>query len=675
MKLRSTLILFIVGAALAAYVYFVENKRPDTREAQQAAGRVAQVDRDKVSTIEIKNPEGKILLKKGESSEWSLFEPVKDRADSMAISQLFTSLETLRHDAKIEPEKKDQLKEFGLDDSATKIRLSEGDKTTEILLGKDTAVEGKVYVRVDGSDTVYVVGQDLKTQLNKKIDDFRDRKLADITPQQVTKVVVKTKDGEVVLDKKESHWRITKPLQARADDAKVNDLIAGATAARIDQFITDSSNLANYGLTEPRGTVEFYTEGSENPVTLQVGTNGKEEKDKEKTYAKLSSRDSVVLVPKDIEKILENKPNDLRDRNLVRVEADIVDRITVEVPGKPPIIMARKGETWVRKEGDQDVEINDAIAVRLLSELQTTQVANFVSDTAAELPKYGLDQPQMKLTLSSYASENTAETKAGDKPIVSLLIGKVEGDNGYAKLDDEPFVVAAPKTFIDQIPTDVIQLQPLTIYSFKPEEITQLEVTKQGQPLVSLERGADKAWKLAKGDGAVNQANVNAVANALANLRAIRWAGPTSAEHGLEKPAVLVSFAATQGDKTVPGKLTIGSGTTDSLFHATAEGKTGTFLLSKPDKDSFETQLIETPASTPPVPVGQTPAGQPAQAPAPVPGTTEAVTPPVQAPPNQDTAPAAAPVQPAQPDPAPEKPVEAAAAAPAPPPEPAPAKP
>ena len=38
---------------------------------------------------------------------------------------------------------------------------------------------------------------------------------------------------------------------------------------------------------------------------------------------------------------------------------------------------------------------------------------NFVADVATELPKYGLDQPQLKVTLSSFASENTAETKAG----------------------------------------------------------------------------------------------------------------------------------------------------------------------------------------------------------------------------------------------------------------------
>ena len=62
-----------------------------------------------------------------------------------------------------------------------------------VLLGKDAAVEGKVYARVDGSDTVYVIGTDLKTQLNKKPDDFRDRKLADITTQQINRVVVKTK--------------------------------------------------------------------------------------------------------------------------------------------------------------------------------------------------------------------------------------------------------------------------------------------------------------------------------------------------------------------------------------------------------------------------------------------------------------------------------------------------
>jgi hypothetical protein len=47
----------------------------------------------------------------------------------------------------------------------------------------------------------------------------------------------------------------------------------------------------------------------------------------------------------------------------------------------------------------------------------------------------------VKVRLSSYASENTPESKAGEKPITTLLVGKVEGDSGFAKLEEEPFVI------------------------------------------------------------------------------------------------------------------------------------------------------------------------------------------------------------------------------------------
>jgi hypothetical protein len=651
MKLRSTLILLVVGVALFSYVYFVENKRKSTRESTEASGRVAQIDRDKYNTVAIQNPDSKLELKKSEGNEWRLEfkgqgdEVIKDRADSTAVAQLFTSLETLRHDAKIDPENKDQLKEYGVSDSNTKVRLSgEGQKTVEVLLGKDAAVEGKVYARVDGSDTVYVIGNDLKTQLNKKPDDFRDRKLADITTQQINRVTVKTKDGEVELEKKNNHWSITKPLKARGDDSKINDLIASATSARIDQFITDSSNLANYGLTEPRATVDFYSEGTDKPVTLQIGGNGKEEKDKTKTYAKLSTRDTVVLVPKEIEKILESRPNDLRDRNIVRVDKDIVDRITVEAPNKPKLVFARKGESWVRKDGDKDVTINDAIPVRLLGDLQNTQVTNFVADTATELPKYGLDNPPIRVTLSSYASENTAESKAGDKPIVSVLFGKIEGDNGYAKVDDEPFIVAVPRPIIEGIPTDAIEVQPLGIYSFKPEEITTLEVTKEGQPPVSLEKDKDGKWKLAKGDGNVNQANVGSLVTVLNSLRAAKWAGPTVPQHGLDKPGAVASFTVTQGDKKAPGKVSVGGASPEGLYYATAEGLSGTFMITKPDRDAFDLALIDKPQATPPVGTPPVPApGAPTSSPAvPAPAVppAEAVTPPVQALPPAEPAPA-----------------------------------
>ncbi|MEA3212068.1 MAG: hypothetical protein QOE70_5125 [Chthoniobacter sp.] len=613
MKLKNTLFLLVFAGALFAFIKLYESRQLSTREAQERAGKVVTFDRDKIDAITIKNPETKIELRKDAKGNWRLEEPVKDRAESMAISQLFTTAESLRYDDMIGDEKKgadkDQLKEYGLFNSETKARFSGKEKTVELVFGKDAAVEGKVYVKLEGANAAYVIGKDLKEQISKKTDEFRDRKLTDLSASQVNKLVIKTSAGEIDLEKKDQHWSLTKPLKARGDDSKIGDLISQAATARIDTFIPDAANLSTYGLQEPRATVSLFAEGAEKPTVLQIGTNPKDEKDKEKTYASVSTRDAVVLLPKSIETVIETKPNDVRDKNLVRVEADIVDRITIEGGGKANIVLARSGESWVRKEGDKDVPINVTAAKRVLDDVRSQQVVSFVADVATDLPKYGLDQPQVKLTLSSYASENTAETKAGEKPIVTVHFGKVEGGNVYAKLEDEPFIVSVPQALLEILMTDPLQWQPLEIYKYQPQDITAIEVTREGQPPLSLERDKDKSWKLAKGDGTVNQVNVQSLVNTLARLRAVRSIGATTPEHGLDTPTLVVAFKA----GNTSGKLSVGATSSEEVSYAGAEGLNGTFALSRPDVTAIQLPLIEKPAS---VPAAAAPVAAPAVAPA-----------------------------------------------------------
>jgi hypothetical protein len=622
MKLRNTVILLVLAAGMFAYIWFVDKKRPTTRQAMEHGRQVVELDRDKINTISIQNPEGRIELRKSDANVWQLEAPVKDRADSMVITQLLTSAETLKHDAVIGEESKgadkNQIKDFGVAKPETRIKFAGPEKTVELLIGKDAAVEGKVYARLEGSNTVYVISNDLKNQITKKADDFRDRKLTDLSATQIKKVAVKRGADELELEKKDQHWAIVKPLRARGDDSKIGDLVSQATTARIESFVSDSANLAAYGLQEPRGSVTLFTEGSGQPVVLQIGASPKEEKDKEKAYAKLSTRDSVVLLSKPVAQLLETKPNDLRDKNLVRFESDIVDRITIELAGGEKIVLARSGENWVRK-ADKDTPVNSAAATRLLDDLKGQPVANFVSDVATELAKYGLDQPSLRVTLSSFASENTAETKAGEKPIVTVLFGKAEGDNLYAKLDDEPFIVSVSKALVESIPTDPLQWQELTIYKFKPEEINSFEVTKPGQPAVSLERDKEK-WKLSKGDGSVNQNNAQSLVNTLAGLRAVRWIGATKPEHGFDKPSLVVTFKTTGNTN---GKLTVGATTPEEMSYAIADGLTGTFLISKPHLEAFQLALVDKPAppaaTSSPLPAAPAPAPAPGSAPTPSP--------------------------------------------------------
>ena len=503
MKPRVTLTLAAIAGILFAYIWFVDRHQNSTQEEVESSAKVLQIDRNKVSRITIKNAGAQLEMTK-QNGLWSLTQPVADRADAAAVNQLLSLLENLRHDSKIPlpattPQAKsaDQLKEYGLQETDLSVKLSTEDaKDAEILLGKDSAIEGKVYVRVQGQTTVYVIRDTLRTQLTRKPDDFRDHKLASIPIQSVQKLNVKTAEGELELERKSGHWSLTKPMRARGADSKINDLLAAVLNANLTQFLP-ATPTQEQGLSEPRATFTLQVEGQSDPVVLQIGVSPEGEENKDKSFAKLSSRAAVTVLPNNaFDPLLKARPNDLRDRKLLRVESDIVDRITIEPAGKPAIVLARKGETWIRKAGEAEGPVREGLAAKFLADLQAAESVNFVADLATDLSKYGLAEPQLKIRLSSFASGNTAEAQAGEKPIVSVLFGSVEGDSGYAKLDDEPFIVATPKTLLASCPSELLDVLPAAppeaVLDFKKDDVTGLTSVFAGKTIRALK--ADEGW-------------------------------------------------------------------------------------------------------------------------------------------------------------------------------------
>jgi len=166
----------------------------------------------------------------------------------------------------------------------------------------------------------------------------------------------------------------------------------------------------------------------------------------------------------------------------------------------------------------------------------------------------------------------------------------------YAKLDDEPFIVSAPKSILDGIYTDSLKWQDLAIYKLKADDIVGLDVTKEGQATLSLVREKGQ-WKPAKGDIALNTVNVESLANTLSTLRAVRWAGAAKPEQGLDAPVVTITF--TMADKE-SNTVKVGAQAGD-YWYASATGLDGTFLVNKPDHDALTADILPVaqPAASP----------------------------------------------------------------------------
>ena len=597
MNWRTTLVLAALTLGVFAYLRFVEMKQPSTEEAKRQAQNVVKFDRNKINGIVIQNGDEKIEMRRRDN-RWRLETPIKDQTDSSLIENLLSDLENWQRDGTISAKEieadKNKLTEYGLNKPKLRLKLIGQDRPPEILFGKDAALEGKMYVRFENSKETFVAGQSVKKDIDKKPEEFRDRKLTDLITAQVSRIILKTPAGEMELQKKADHWEIVKPLRARGDDQKINDLIAQITTARIQQFVADDhGDLSPYGLVEPRGAITLFTQADKPGQLMQIG--GIPENEKDQTYVRFALRGFVYTVPKKIEEILNTKPDDLRDRHLVRIDTNVLDRITIEAPGKGKVVLARKDENWTITNR-QNTPANSREIRRFIDTLQDERVTKFVEDVASNLAKYGLDKPQLQLTFSSFASENTAETKAGEQPFVTVAFGKVDGDNVYARLADEPFVVALRRGLLDQIFTDPLQWQELSIFKFKPEQIHRLSVMTDKE--LSLERGENNQWRWLKGSGDINQTNVQSLLNTLSNLHAVRWLEATPPHHGFEKPQLVVTFTTLPDDKA-SHKVTIGSGTSDGTWFARVDEREGAFVLSNPDLNTLKLPLVSQPMRSP----------------------------------------------------------------------------
>ena len=600
MNWRTTFVLAAIVLAVFAYFRFFELKQPSTEEAKRQAQNVVNFDRAKIDGVIIQNGDEKIEMWRRDS-KWRLETPIKDQADASLIENLLSDLENWQKDGTIPAKEieadKNKLNEYGLNKPKLKLKLVGQDRPPEILFGKDAVLEGRMYVRFDNSKETFLAGQSVKKDVDRKPEEFRDRKLTDLITAQITRVVLKTPAGEMELQKKGDHWDIVKPLRARGDDQKIADLIAQVTTARIQQFVADDhGDLHAYGLAEPRGAITLFTQEDKRGQLLQIG--GVPEKEKDQLYVRFAPRGFVYTLPKKIEEVLDTKPNDLRDRHLVRIDTNILDRITIDAPGKGKTVLARKGENWTIVSR-KNAPANSGEVRRLIETLQNEQLTRFVEDVASNLPKYGLDKPQLQLTFSSFASENTAETKAGEQPFATIVFGKADGDNVYARLGDEPFVVAVRRSLLDRLSTDPLQWQELWIFKFKPEQIHRLSVAANNES--SLVRNAKGEWTWVNGGGSINQTNLESLLTTLSNLHAVRWVAATAPQQGFDKPQLAITFTTSLDDKS-SHKLLIGSKDGDGTWFARADEREGTFVVSDPDFNTLRLPLAVVPGS--PTPAG-----------------------------------------------------------------------
>jgi hypothetical protein len=592
MKPRTTLVLLAIAIALGAFIFGLDRFSQNAREHRERAAHVVEVNRADVEGITIHNGDGLIKVK-AEVDAWKMVAPFEDDADTGVIDQLLDAIQNLRPEDVItdlgKGDKKRQiLKDFGLNKSKLRLKLEGKGMPAELVFGQDTAVEGRSYLRLEDDDAVYIVGNDLKNIVSKKPEDFRDHRMTPFLTTLINRAIFQVSGGEIELTKEQDNWQLVRPIKARASDDAVVDILTKMNQTQISKFVSENkSNPGAFGLDSPTGVLTLYG-GEGKKFEIQIGSVVPS--NPQAVYAGLPERNTVVEVSKAFASLFNITPNDLRDRKIARLNTDLIDRIAIENADQPKIVLAREENRW-RFLSPANAPANANNINRLIQDINDEEVTEFVSDTATDLAKYGLDQPKLKITFSSYSSENTAESNAGEVVLSTLEFGNSEDGVIYARLEEEPYIFSISDQMFGDLPKTRFNFRSLDILDLQRDELMSVNIKKAGEEPLELVRDAKGKWVLKGHENRQNDGQIQLFLTTLTGLRAAAWSGDLNPEDGFDQPSLEIKISYHSGEENREAEIKFGKATAGSQHYGICTEEEGVFLVDDEQFNQLKASL------------------------------------------------------------------------------------
>jgi hypothetical protein len=394
-------------------------------------------------------------------------------------------------------------------------------------------------------------------------------------------------------------WTLVEPVAAPADAAAIDSILSSLETMEIERVLEENpASLAQYGLETPGLQIDFTTTGGAKHRLSVGGTTPTNSG----MYARIDDNPRLLLVPAFLKATFDKTPFDLRDRRALNVTRDTIDRVTLAPRAGTAVELRRDGVNW-RLTAPVAARADFAPADSLLSRLSTAQMSSIVTEgaepTPADLRTYGLDAPQLTVTVGSGSTSAT------------LAIGAAKDDTSvYARDLSRPIVFTVDSSLLTDLRKDPADLRVKDVFAFNAFSARTLEVTHGGTavayaksiPPAGADASVQPTWSRTKPEaGEVNQTALTDLLNALSSLRADRFVDQVPATG--ENVEVAVRFGSADAPEDERVTLRRSGGT----VYAVRSGEPGAAVIPPAEFDTVLAHLktLTTPAAAPAAPAAQ----------------------------------------------------------------------
>ena len=409
----------------------------------------------------------------------------------------------------------------------------------------------------------------------------------------VTQVALVYPDRELHLAKDDGGWNITAPLEARADTSAVDNLVNAVNQAEVSRTLDDPQpDLALYGLDSPVATVRLTLEDGTQLPLIRIG---KDTPVGYSVYVQRAGEDTILLTPQALRLGMTKQTKDLRDKAVLVFQQERVSQIEVQRPAETetPVVLRKAENGWTVRAAPRgrpgqtlgpaptDQQADEASVNTFLSSLSGMRAQDFIEHPVLELEEFGLDPPQLAVTLTLDGDGEEAP------PALRLLVGREKAtDQGtrqrHIKRGDAETLYLVGDWIFGDLNKTAHDFRDKTVARFAKEAVARIEVKRQdgeGFLLTCSDCGGEANWQIdAQLEGELKQDALDQFVTDLHGLKGFEIVADQPQDvsgYGLDEPLVTIRAYNAAEDKLAG--LLIGQTTQDDaaqVFAMAEEGQT-----------------------------------------------------------------------------------------------------
>ena len=553
MKSKTTVIWFVLAAALFAFIWIFEHYFQPA--APEISSLLPGMRASAVTGIQISPVGAPEISAIRTNGVWQLEKPIAYSAQAAGIETLLAAVEklvpVLRLTAGDLRGKKNTDREFGFENPQFFVAIQAGEQGWQLRVGNKTAPGDGVYVRVVGGDGAFVTDTAWLQLLPHSAGDWRDTAL--VAAAGVCDWIVITNGAKAIelrRDPTNHLWRMLRPSPAgRADSLRITAALQQLRTSRVTQFVSDDpkADLAAFGL-QPAELDVWLGRGTNYFTAVHAGKNSPE--NPAQIFVRREGSGAVLATAKESLLPWRGSVNDFRDPQLFELTAPVAE---IEVRGETNsagfTLQSNGSNSWsvAGEKFPADAE-NVSAFIRLLAGFR---VDEFVKDVATgpDLQGFGLAPPSRTITLRTVAGDTNSV-------LAQLLFGATETNRVFVKRADEDFVYAITTENFNSLIAlygEGWEFRDRRIWNFSVTNVAQVTLRQNGKTRQMLRTGENK-WSLATGSqGIINPPAVEETVHRLGELTALYWLGRNITEpeknFGLNTNNLSITIDLNTGEK------------------------------------------------------------------------------------------------------------------------------